>query len=224
MQENRELDALLSLIDDPDGEVYQTVTDKIMGYGVTIKPNLEHLWETTLDESVQHRIESLMHQIDLIELEKAIDTWKSGDQNLIEGAFLLSQYHQPDVSNEPVWEKINEIYKDIWLEIEPSGESMNYYEKTAQILYKYHKLNGEDIDITKPNNFLIHLALPQNHLNTILSAIIYQTLCEQLSIVTRVVCIAGMPVIVYYHSHFTELTFAKEQIHFLLILITEESI
>ncbi|MBU3743698.1 MAG: hypothetical protein FGM61_04005 [Sediminibacterium sp.] len=214
MQDNRELDALLSLIDDPDGEVYQSVTDKLMGYGLNIKPNLEHLWETTLDEAVQHRIESLMHQLDIVELEKAIDEWKAGDQNLIEGALLLSQYHQPEVSGEPIWEKVNEIFKDIWLEIEPSFEPMNYFEKTVQILYNYHKIRGNDIDITKPDDFLIHLALPHNHLNMLLSAIIYQTLCEQLSVETRVVCIAGMPVIAYYHTNYPELTFTKEQIYF----------
>lgn len=214
MQENRELDALLSLIDDPDGEVYQRVTDKLMGYGLNIKPNLEHLWETTLDEAVQQRIESLIHQIDIGELEKAIDEWKAGDLNLIEGALLLSKFHQPEVSNEPIWEKVNEIFKDIWLEIEPTNEPMNYYEKTVQILYNYHKIKGYDIDFTKPEDFLIHLALPQNHLNTILTAIIYQTLCEQLSVVTRVVCIAGMPVIAYYRTQFTELNFSKEQIYF----------
>lgn len=214
MQENRELDALLSLIDDPDGEVYQRVTDKLMGYGLNIKPNLEHLWETTLDETVLQRIESLIHQIDIGELEKAINEWKAGDMNLIEGALLLSKFHHPEVSNEPIWEKMNEIFKDIWLEIEPTNEPMNYYEKTVQILYNYHKLKGYDIEFTKPEDFLIHLALPQNHLNTILSAIIYQTLCEQLSVETRIVCIAGMPVIAYYRTHFAEMNFTKEQIYF----------
>lgn len=214
MHDNRELDALLSLIDDPDAEVYESVTNKLIGYGLNIKPNLEHLWETTLDEAVQHRIETLMHQLDMIELEKAIDEWKTGDQNLIEGALLLSKYHQPEVTSEPLWEKINEIFKDIWLEIEPKSEPMNYYEKTVQILFYYHKIKGIDIDFNQPEDFQIHLALPQNHMNMILTAIMYQTLCEQLSVVTRVVCIAGMPVIAYYKSNCTELNFTKDEIYF----------
>ncbi|NDA60858.1 MAG: hypothetical protein EBX50_02335 [Chitinophagia bacterium] len=214
MQDNRELDALLSLIDDPDGEVYQTVTDKLMGYGLNIKPNLEHLWETTLDEAVQQRIESLMHQLDIAALEKSIDEWKSGDQNLIDGALLLSQYHQPELSKEDIWEQVDEIYKNIWLELKPSMEPMMHYEKMVQILYNYHNLRGKDININSPEDFLIHLALPKKHMNMILSAIIYQTLCDQLSFETRVVCIAGMPVIAYYRNHFLELNFTKDQIYF----------
>lgn len=214
MPDNRELDALLSLIDDPDGEVYQTVTDKLMGYGLHIKPNLEHLWETTLDEAVQHRIESLMHQLDIAALEKSIDEWKSGDLNLIDGALLLSQYHQPELSKEAIWEQIGEIHKNIWLELAPSMEPMLHYEKMVQIFYNYHNLIGKDINFNQPNDFLIHLALPNNHLNMMLSAIIYQTLCEKLSIETRVVCIAGMPVIAYYRTNLLETDFSKDQIYF----------
>ena len=44
MQENKEIKALLHLIDDPDEEVFNVVSGKIMGYGTGIIPNLENLW------------------------------------------------------------------------------------------------------------------------------------------------------------------------------------
>ena len=59
MQETKELNALFTLIDDPDEEVYTTVSSKIIGYGKGIIPNLENLWETTVSAEVQERVEML---------------------------------------------------------------------------------------------------------------------------------------------------------------------
>ena len=63
MQETREINALFTLIDDPDEEVYSTVSEKIVAYGKNIIPNLEHLWETTLSADVQERIEMIIHHL-----------------------------------------------------------------------------------------------------------------------------------------------------------------
>ncbi|MEI9933362.1 MAG: hypothetical protein WDM71_00550 [Ferruginibacter sp.] len=44
MVENKEITALFHLIDDPDQEVYNTISDKIISFGKGIIPNLENLW------------------------------------------------------------------------------------------------------------------------------------------------------------------------------------
>ena len=58
MEENKEISALFHLIDDPDEEVFTTVSDRIISFGKEIIPNLESLWENTPAEDVQERIES----------------------------------------------------------------------------------------------------------------------------------------------------------------------
>ncbi len=63
METTREISALFTLIDDPDEEVFGAVTSKIVDYGKNIIPNLEHLWETTPDETIQLRIELLIHEL-----------------------------------------------------------------------------------------------------------------------------------------------------------------
>ena len=57
METNKEISALFHLIDDPDEEVFDAVSQKIVDYGKPIIPNLEHLWETTPNEEIQLRIE-----------------------------------------------------------------------------------------------------------------------------------------------------------------------
>ena len=48
MQENKEILALFHLIDDPDQEVFDSVSHRIVSYGRGIIPNLENLWENTI--------------------------------------------------------------------------------------------------------------------------------------------------------------------------------
>ena len=63
MEESKEITALFHLIDDPDEEVFDAVSKKIVDYGKPIIPNLEHLWETTPSEETQARIELLIHRL-----------------------------------------------------------------------------------------------------------------------------------------------------------------
>ena len=46
MEESKEISALFQLIDDPDEEVFDAISKKIVDFGKPIIPNLEHLWET----------------------------------------------------------------------------------------------------------------------------------------------------------------------------------
>jgi hypothetical protein len=69
MQQTRELNALFTLIDDPDVEVYSHVSERIVDFGKAIIPNLENLWENTLSEEVQERISNLIHRLNFTDLK-----------------------------------------------------------------------------------------------------------------------------------------------------------
>lgn len=75
MEENREITALLHLIDDPDEDVYSTVSDKIISFGKDIIPNLESLWEHTGNEEIQERIELLIHRLHFRDLMDDFTDW-----------------------------------------------------------------------------------------------------------------------------------------------------
>ena len=48
-QKNKELDALISMLDEPDQGVYQHIRDKIFSYGSFAIPMLEDAWEKLVD-------------------------------------------------------------------------------------------------------------------------------------------------------------------------------
>ena len=99
LENNKEISALFTLIDDPDEEVFGLVSNKIVDYGSTIIPNLEHLWETTIDQDVQQRIEQLIHRLHFTDLTEDFRQWGlSGHHDLMLGAMLMGKFLYPALS------------------------------------------------------------------------------------------------------------------------------
>ncbi len=110
MLETKEIAALFNLIDDPDEEVYSTVSKRITDYGSNIIPNLENLWENTLREDVQERIEILIHKLHYSDLVNDFTQWNTSAYNdLLFGALLVSKFQYPELQTTPV---LQEIEKD----------------------------------------------------------------------------------------------------------------
>src|ERR1700744_4914319 len=99
MQSNKEITALLRLIDEPDSEVFDTVASKLLHYGKEIIPNLEQLWEVTEDEEVQERIELLIHRVHFHDLQQEFLDWsESKHPELLRGAILVARFQFPELN------------------------------------------------------------------------------------------------------------------------------
>ena len=99
MEQTKEIKALFTLIDDPDEEIYSSISEKIVAYGKVIIPNLEHLWETTLSEDVQQRIEGIIQRLHFTDLLQDFTNWKNtAPHDLLSGALLLGKLEYPDMN------------------------------------------------------------------------------------------------------------------------------
>ena len=95
--EDKEFKAVVSLLDDEDDEIVQSIEDKIMSLGSPVIPFLEEEWENNFNPIVQRRIEDLIHVLQYEELQQRLIKWKdSEEQELIEGIWLLATYQYPD--------------------------------------------------------------------------------------------------------------------------------
>ena len=118
MEENREIYALLHLIDDPDEEVFGVVSNRIIDFGKGIIPNLENLWENTVSEDVQTRIELLIHRLHYRDLTEEIDQWsKNIHHDLLTGALLVARFQYPEMGTTQVYQDIEKLRRNIWLEL-----------------------------------------------------------------------------------------------------------
>lgn len=114
---NKELKALVSLLDDDDTEVIQHVEGRIMSLGTHIIPYLEFEWENSFNPIVQKRIEELVHSLQFELTKEKLYAWKAqGAKDLLEGMWLVNTYQYPDLELEQLTREIEQVYYNVWME------------------------------------------------------------------------------------------------------------
>lgn len=205
METNREISALFTLIDDPDEEVFDAVSEKIVDYGKNIIPNLEHLWETTPNEDTQNRIELLIHRLHYRDLTEDFRQWSiSGHHDLMLGAMLTCKFQYPEISTAPVLQEIEKIRRNIWLELNNYLTPLEQINIVTSILYSYYGLKGGETNYKEPNEFLLHKTLEAKRGNQISNGILYLVLCELLDIPVKAICIPKQFIIAYFKPGYSD--------------------
>jgi hypothetical protein len=143
MEENKEISALFHLIDDPDEEVFNLVSTRIIDYGKGIIPNLENLWENTISEDVQERIEMLIHRLHYRDLTDELTQWNSNiHQDLLTGALLVARFQFPDLTTSQVYQEVEKLRRNIWLELNSYLTPLEQVNVVTSILYNYFNFTG----------------------------------------------------------------------------------
>lgn len=183
MQANKEIRALLQLIDDPDDEVFDTVANRLLGFGREIIPNLEQLWEATVDEGVQERIETLIHRVHFNDLQDEFLEWSnSKNPELLRGAILVAKYQFPDLNIPSILTQFDQIRRNIWLELNNYLTPLEQVNVFNSILYNYYKLQGHELTEREPKYFFINQVLESKQGNSYSLGVLYLALCELLDI------------------------------------------
>jgi regulator of sirC expression with transglutaminase-like and TPR domain len=205
MEMNKEITALLHLIDDPDEEVFDAISQKIVDYGKPIIPNLEHLWETTPDEGTQIRIELLIHRLHFRDLTEDFRQWGvSGHHDLMLGALLVCKFQYPDITTTPVLQEIEKIRRNIWLELNNYLTPLEQVNIVTSILYSYYGLKGGETNYKESNEFLLHKTLEAKRGNQVSNGILYLLLCELLDIPIKAIHIPKQFIIAYFKPGYSD--------------------
>ncbi|PZX65582.1 transglutaminase family protein [Hydrotalea sandarakina] len=227
MQQTKEINALFSLIDDPDDEVYQTIAEKIVSFGKGIIPNLENLWENTPNAEVQEKIEMLIHRLHYNDLTNDFIEWnKNPYHDLLLGALLVAKFQYPDLHTTPVLQDIEKIRRNVWLELNSYLTPLEQANVLSSIIYNYYNLKGIEISYNHPDDFFLHKVIESKKGNTITNSIIYQVLCTQLEINAKIINIPRQMVIAFFHSDYDANSYKghpQEKIHFYVDSLTGQA-
>lgn len=199
MDQNREISALLKLIDDPDDEVFGAVSNKIVEFGKPIIANLEDLWEHTEDEGIQTRIELLIHRLHYTDLTEDFRQWSlSGHYDLMLGAMLAAKFQYPDLATAPILQEIEKVRRNVWLELNNYLTPLEQIRIVTGILYGYYGLKGTEISYSNVNDFLLHKVLETKKGNQLSNGILYLIICELLDIPVKAIGIPKQFVLAYF--------------------------
>jgi regulator of sirC expression with transglutaminase-like and TPR domain len=217
MKQNKEISALLHLIDDPDEYVYTTVSEKIISLGKAIIPNLENLWENTTSEEIQERIELLIHRLHFRDLTADFTAWAGGENDLLQGALLVAKYHYPELQENTVKQEIEKLRRNIWLELNNYLTPLEQINVITSILYNYYKQKGIEFAYNNLDDYLINKALESKKGNAVSNGIIYLVLCELLDVPVKAINIPRQFIMAYFdpqHDLLNPVGHASEKINF----------
>lgn len=201
MRKDKKITALLTLIDDPDHEVYDTVAEKLLHYGKAIIPNLEALWEVTVDEHVQERIEALIHRVHFQDLQDEFYEWRQSRRpELLRGAILVAKFHFPDLNIGAILSQFDQMRRNIWLELNNYLTPLEQINVFNSILYNYYKLQGHELTERDPKFFFINQVMDSRQGNAFTIGVLYLALCELLDIPVFAVNIPRQFVFAYLDS------------------------
>ena len=199
MDNEKEIKALFKLIDDPDEEIFNTISDRLLNYGTPIIADLENLWENTLEETTLERIELMIYKLRLQDLKEAFSVWKSNpNASLFEGALLVNQFQNPEIAIDTLRHQIEKIRRNIWLELNNYLTPLEQANVLRNILFNYYQIKGVEVNYEKPEEFLISAPLLSKKGNAFSNTILYAELCNQLEIQAAFINIPKQCIIAFY--------------------------
>ena len=202
MAENKEIQALIKLIDDPDEFVYENVSNKIISLGSVIIPELEHCWESTINPDVQARIEILISQLHFSDLKLEFKRWNEKHPDLLAGAMLVSKYIYPNLDTSAIFKDIEKLRRNIWLELNNYLTPLEQINVIGSIIYNYAKQSGIPLSYENTDGFLLSKALENKQGNTFANGTIFLILCGLLDVPVYAVNIPNQFLLAYFHDHY----------------------
>jgi len=180
---DKEIKALISLLDDPDTAIYDDVSRKIISYGEGVIPHLEFAWENSFDHLLQHRIEDIIHHLQFENIKVELFNWKNSSKRaLIDGAIIIARYQYPDLEKDKIYKHIKQITQDAWLELNDNLTALEKIKVLNRIIFDVHGFYGNTKNINSPKNSFINNVLERKKGNPITLGILYLAICEELDI------------------------------------------
>jgi len=180
---NREIKALISLLEDEDEGITSHVEGKIVSMGESMIPFLEEEWEASINPDVQKKIEELIHKLQYESLLGRLIAWEnSGAVNLIEGMWLVNSYQYPDASLETINKTLDQIYYEAWVHVRPDMHPYDQIKALNHVLFKVYKFSANTKNFHSPANSMLHLALETKRGNPLTLCVIYLTIAQKLEL------------------------------------------
>ncbi len=178
-----EVNSLIRLLDDPDGEIFEHVHQKLLSFGSEAIEYLEMAWEEAFDPIQQERIAGLVHEIQFGTLKKDLQLWhQSGAFDLLQGILIVNRYQYPDLDEQKVINQVEAIKRDIWIQMMNEASPAEQVKLINHVFYNIYGFGGNTSNHQDPQNSYISQVLETKKGNQISLAIIYSIIAQKLDI------------------------------------------
>ncbi len=201
MMANSELYALLNLIEDPDEEVFLSITDRFIGLGQEIIPALEDHLHATHDEEQIKKINFIIDKVAIAALTDELMEWKgSEDQSTVEASLIISRFLNRDVNQENIFFEIEKIRRSVWLELNDYLTPLEEVNIINKIIFEYYKFKGVETNYAAGKDFDLYGLITHKQSNTFPLAALYLLISEMLGLSLKPVEVPRQNLICYFEE------------------------
>ena len=202
MKQGKKIEALIQLLEDPDVKVYQEVAKELLKEDVHIIPALEEMWEMSLDEISQQRIEHIIQSLQFKEVKIGMADWAHLKKpDLLDGFNLVNLYQYPDLNSVKIDLKIEQIRKDVWLELSNSLTSLEKITVLNHIFFEVYGFSINHTNPSSPQNYFLNQVLETKKGNPTSLAILYTIIARKLELPVFFVNFPKNPLLGYFDKH-----------------------
>jgi len=202
--EEKELKALVSLLDDEDTQIASHIEEKILSLGTSVIPFLEQEWETNFSPLVQKRIEEIIHTLQYELVKERLRDWHNGtEHDLLKGMWIVATYQYPDLELEKLRQELEQIYYDTWLEFKPELYAFDQVKIINGVLFNKLRFGANTKNFHSPGNSMINVVLESKKGNPITLCVIYMLVAQKLKMPVYGVNLPNLFILTYKDEHHT---------------------
>jgi len=176
-----ELRALVSLLEDDDKQVVAHVEERILTLGASVIPFLEQQWESSLNPTLQSRIEGLIHSLQFDMLLDRLTRWyQSEPHDLLTGMWAVATYQYPDLELQKIQQELEQIYYEAWLEHRTELYPFDQVKTINNVLFNKLRFGANTKNFHSPGNSMINVVLESRKGNPITLCVIYMLVAQKL--------------------------------------------
>ncbi len=209
MTNNNEIQALVQLLDDPDENIYQAVSEKLFSLDTRALTYLNPIIEGHANSEIElFRAKTIVERINSTPIINSFKKWHSEVvPNLFEGALLLNKYVNGYYDGETlIRAEFDEIQKMIWVELNSYLTPLEKLKIISSVIFKIKKINAQIVDYGNENEFVLSSALIERQGNNYSLSAVYLSLCQIFELPVYALRFPKHIILAYYDEQsFTEL-------------------
>lgn len=180
---NKELEALISLVDEPSEEMFGTIKGKILDYGMEALPLLEAVEIHHPEDRLNQRLSMLIQDIRFKDIFQALYHWSEDKHSdLHQAAFIISRIRQPELEESAFLKLLDKLIQDVWLEINDNLTPLEKVKVVNHVFFDVYGFRGMGLTNDVLDGFFLSELLREHEGNSLSISMLYVIVAQRLKI------------------------------------------
>ncbi len=199
----KSLQALISMIDEPDDSVYSSLKSQVLLYNRDALPTLKEAWMAATDLLVVSRLSELMDEINFRLIFNEMEAFLlGGSKGLTKAMFIVNKLVDKGFDDKLYQTKVELLFKDAWLEMNNNLTALEKIKVLNHIFFSIHKYNGNPEANELTDSFFVAELMNSKVGNATSMGMLYLSIAQYLKLPVYGVNLPGHLILAYVDDRF----------------------